>query len=324
MQMEKVLTVVDFVKIARNYRLFLILIGIQILLSVIRLFVGGTASVVLICLSLCAAGASIYGVVVLMRAMRYDTRMILLFSLLMFLPFISLVIMLYLNYQASSLLKKNGYRVGLFGVDFAQFPKIASGFDKGDTFRCFCPSCNSRYEVEEEGAYQCIKCNEEFIFIPKSNQFRKNQRDGGSSYAPLYWCGIAVGVIVLLVAVCCVYGTSSYEDSHNRYLSYKKEANELYNEICKTEADLRKAHKMLRDGSNINDFVLLLSAAVAADSNVRFKKNPLETYGEVHSKIEEAKYYIQKQETELNEKRKRLDRLNDRIESMKYEYGFED
>ena len=59
---------------------------------------------------------AILGVIRVARAFGYSTGMKVLFCVLLFLPLVSLLVLLYLNDKATTALKNAGYTVGLLGV----------------------------------------------------------------------------------------------------------------------------------------------------------------------------------------------------------------
>lgn len=59
---------------------------------------------------------AIFGVIRVARAFDYSTGMKVLFCVLLFIPLVSLLVLLYLNDKATTALKDAGYRVGVLGV----------------------------------------------------------------------------------------------------------------------------------------------------------------------------------------------------------------
>jgi hypothetical protein len=82
----------------------------------------GTLLLVLVCLVLVGQIWALIGVIRLMAALGMGTGARVLFIVLMFVPCVSLIVLLGFNMQATKFLRGHGLRVGLMGVDPKDIP----------------------------------------------------------------------------------------------------------------------------------------------------------------------------------------------------------
>jgi uncharacterized membrane protein YhaH (DUF805 family) len=85
----------------------------------------GILTLILMCLALLGQLWALLCVINLMAALGYDTGIRILLIILMFIPCVSLIVLLSLNVQATKFLRARGLRVGLMGVDPKDIPPPA-------------------------------------------------------------------------------------------------------------------------------------------------------------------------------------------------------
>ena len=90
----------------------------------------------------------------LMVAMRKNILIIILMTIVMIIPLINLILLLFVNNEATTMLRTKGAKVGFFGVSPDEYPKLhkgncmGCGYDRsGLELLAPCPECGRIPEV---------------------------------------------------------------------------------------------------------------------------------------------------------------------------------